>query len=206
MQYSGKKVFFANHIFHVAENVYEPAEDSFLFAKNLKARKGDRVVDIGTGCGILGIIAATEASEVIAVDTNPHAVHCALQNAKLNHVAHKMVFIEGDLFSPIRTRKQYDLILFNAPYLPTEKHEENSWIGRAWSGGATGRDVIDRFISEAPSYLNQRGRLLLMQSTLSNVDETLKKLQEQDLEAEVVAKRGLPFFESIVLVLGQRIC
>jgi release factor glutamine methyltransferase len=206
MQYLGKKVFFADHIFHVAENVYEPAEDSFLFAENLKARKGDKVVDIGTGCGILGIIAATEASEVIAVDTNPHAVHCAMQNAKLNHVAHKMLFIQGDLFSPIRTRKQYDLILFNAPYLPTEKDEENSWIGRAWSGGAVGRDVVDRFISEAPTYLNQRGRLLLMQSTLSNVDETLKKLQQQDLEAEVVAKRDLPFFESIVLVLGRRIC
>jgi release factor glutamine methyltransferase len=204
MQLPSKKIFFADHVFHVMENVYEPAEDSFLFAENMSVREGDRVIDMGTGCGILGIIAATEASEVVAIDLNPYAVLCAKENAKLNHVAHKMLFVQGDLFSPMRLGEEFDLILFNAPYLPSHEFEGHSWIELAWDGGFAGREVLDRFISGAPTVLSGEGRVLLMQSTLSNIDETLKKLQRQNFDVEVTARRHLPFFESIALILAER--
>ena len=93
MRSLSKKVFFANYTFHVSESVYEPAEDSFLFAENLKVPDGASVIDMGTGCGILGIIAAENASKVVAVDINPHAVRCAKKNAKLNNVENKMFFL-----------------------------------------------------------------------------------------------------------------
>ncbi|MEM3760934.1 MAG: 50S ribosomal protein L11 methyltransferase, partial [Candidatus Bathyarchaeia archaeon] len=99
---SGKRVFFADYVFYVSENVYEPSDDSFFFAENLRVRKGDFVLDMGTGCGLLGIIAAAKASHVVAVDINPYAVRCAKENAKLNHVIDKMSFIQGDLFTPLR--------------------------------------------------------------------------------------------------------
>jgi release factor glutamine methyltransferase len=196
----GKTVFFADHIFHVTENVYEPAEDSFLFAENLIVRQEDKVVDVGTGCGILGIVVAVKANEVLAIDINPYAVRCAKENAKLNHVAHKMLFVRGDLFAPIKVRRDCDLILFNAPYLPSEEVEENSWLSRAWAGGVSGRTIIDRFIHEAPKYLKPDGRILLMQSTLSNVEETLHCFEERGLSADAVARKDLPFFEAIVLI------
>ncbi|MEM2994593.1 MAG: class I SAM-dependent methyltransferase [Candidatus Bathyarchaeia archaeon] len=194
-----KKVFFADYVFHVLKNVYEPAEDSFLFAENLQVKAGDFVIDMGAGCGILGIIAAEKASKVVAVDISPYAVRCAKENAKLNHVADKMFFVQGDLFSPLKPTVNFDLILFNAPYLPVE-HEGNCWLERAWAGGATGRKVIDRFICEAPKHLKRNGRILLMQSTLSGIDETLKKFKEKGLKASVIAKRALPFFETIMLI------
>jgi release factor glutamine methyltransferase len=198
-----KKVLFEGHVFHVAENVYEPAEDSFLFVENMNVGHGERIVDVGTGCGILGIVAAAEADKVIAVDINPHAVRCAKANAKLNRVADKMSFIRGDLFTPMRTRKQFDLILFNAPYLPSEDDEADSWLERAWVGGASGRDVIDTFIAEAPKYLKLDGKILLMQSTLSGIEETLRDFRERGLKADVVAKQDLPFFETVVLVTAE---
>lgn len=205
MPSQSKKVFFAGYIFCVSENVYEPAEDSFLFAENLAVREGDVALDVGTGCGILGIIVAENAARVVAVDINPYAVRCAKENEKLNGISNKLFFVQGDLFGPIRIEEKFDLILFNAPYLPSEQTEDDSWLGRAWTGGVTGRQVIDRFICEAPKHLRQTGRVFLMQSSLSGVDETLQKFGENGLKASVVAERALPFFETIVLVKAERL-
>lgn len=195
-----RTVFFANYVFHVSENVYEPAEDSFLFAENLAVEKDEMVLDLGTGCGILGIIAAKKVTEVVAVDINLQAVRCAKENAKLNGVANKMLFVQGDLFAPIETEENFDLILFNAPYLPSKPAEGNLWLERAWAGGVTGRQVIDCFICEAPKYLKENGRILLVQSNLSDVDETLQKFEKSGLKTNIIAERALPFFETIMLV------
>jgi len=201
MQFSSRVVF-ADHVFDILENVYEPAEDSFLFAENLSIRRGCKVVDMGTGCGILAVIAAKKAGKVVAIDVNPYAIKCAKNNAEMNGVGNRVSFIQGDLFAPLRTRREFDLILFNAPYLPSEVNEKNSWMGRAWAGGVSGRNVIDRFLFEAPKHIRPGGEVMLMQSTLSNVEQTLRNLEERGLEANVIAKQDLPFFESLVLVRG----
>jgi len=60
--------------------------------------------------------------------------------------------------------------------------------------------VIDRFISEATLHLKPRGRVLLMQSTLANVEETIRKFGECHLKASIRAERKLPFFETLTLI------
>jgi release factor glutamine methyltransferase len=197
---ASKKVFFADCEFSVFDDVYEPSEDSFLLAENLQVGKGDHVLDMGTGCGILGVLAARAAAEVVCVDINPHAVRCAQENAKINGVADRLLPVQGDLFGPFRKEEKFDLILFNAPYLPAERPEDGSWLARAWAGGADGRQVIDRFVSESLEYLKERGRILLLQSTLSGIDKTLEMFRRNRLTAGVRARRDLPFFEAIVLV------
>ncbi|MEM3153143.1 MAG: class I SAM-dependent methyltransferase [Candidatus Bathyarchaeia archaeon] len=195
-----RKVFFKDYVFNVWSNVYEPAEDSFLFAENLTLEKDEVVLDMGTGCGILGIVAAHKASIVIAVDINPHAVRCAKENARLNGVADKIFLVQGDLFAPVKVVKIFDLILFNAPYLPTDLSEGQSWIERAWAGGVNGRTVLDRFLDNFSAYLKDNGRVLLMQSTLADVDKTLKILAAKGFKTRIVVKCDLPFFETIMLI------
>jgi release factor glutamine methyltransferase len=196
-----KKVYFNNQFFIVNENVYEPAEDSFLLAENMNITEDDTVLDMGTGCGILAVLAAEKAS-VVAVDINPYAIECATRNAEINHVKEEIKFRTGDLFQPLKSIDQFSLILFNSPYLPSDPEEEKSWIGKAWAGGPNGRKVINRFITDAPSFLADKGKILLVQSSLSDVQTTLKMFNEINMKAMVVAQVKVPF-ESIMLVEAQ---
>jgi len=200
MPYPTKRIHFDDLIFDVNDDVYEPAEDSFLFAENLGVKSGEVVLDLGTGSGILANVAAKNAGGVVAVDLNPYAIRCARDNSKLNGVRDRIDFIQGDLFSAFCDGLRFDLVLFNAPYLPSEEGEESTWIGKAWAGGSNGRLVVDKFIAEVPAYLKPRGRVLLMQSTLTGVEETIQMFNKQNLKATVIAEQQLPFFETLTLI------
>jgi release factor glutamine methyltransferase len=199
-----KKILYNDSVFYVFNDVYEPAEDTFLLAENLSVNEDDTVLDVGTGCGIIGVLAAKKARWVVATDVNPQAVKCAKTNAKHNNVTDRISVLRGDLFQPIRQHKHFSLIVFNAPYLPSEPDEEKTWMGKAWSGGPTGRRVIGRFVSEAPFYLNKNGRILLVQSSLSNVEETLHGFERLGLKGRVLAEKRFTF-ETIVLVEARKL-
>ena len=199
MLYFNRRIHFDVLLLDVNDNVYEPAEDSFFFATNLIIKPDQVVLDLGTGSGILAIIAAKKAQYVLAVDLNPYAIRCAKENAELNKIQN-MAFLQGDLFTALKDGTKFDLILFNAPYLPSEEGEDSTWIGRSWAGGANGRVVLDRFIPQVPSYLKPHGRVLLMQSTLTGIEKTINAFAKQKLRAVVMAEQQLPFFETLSLI------
>ena len=89
---------------------------SFLLS-SLRVGAEDRVLDMGTGSGVLAVAAARRAKTVVAIDINPAAVHCAALNADKNGVADRMSVLQGDLFLPLRQDDRFDVILFNPPYL-----------------------------------------------------------------------------------------
>ncbi|MGD2066390.1 MAG: class I SAM-dependent methyltransferase [Candidatus Bathyarchaeota archaeon] len=197
-----KKVYFMDKVFVVDEHVYEPAEDTFLLAERLTVTKNDFVLDVGTGCGILAILAAKKAKRVVAVEVNPYAIECASKNAQTNEVEDRIDFRQGDLFQPIKQNEKFDVIMFNSPYLPSEPDEEKSWIGKAWAGGPDGRAVIDRFLVDFPNYLGDGGKVQLVQSSLSNVEKTIQMFKERNLKAKVAAQVKVAF-EIIVLIEAE---
>ncbi len=70
-------------------------------------RPGDRVYDIGTGSGILGIVAGKlGASQVLGVDFDPMAVKVAKENVKNNGLEDMVIIEEGDLFKTVSEKRE----------------------------------------------------------------------------------------------------
>ncbi|MDI6643828.1 MAG: class I SAM-dependent methyltransferase [Methanobacteriaceae archaeon] len=193
IRYKGLKIKTCN-------NVYIPAEDTFLLADNLIIRTGDKVLEIGTGTGLVAIYASKIAKDVVATDINPWAVKCAKDNVELNQI-HNVKVRCGNLFFPLKNQK-FDLILFNTPYLPTEEYEKiDDDLNAAWDGGADGRKIIDLFLENVKDHLKEDGRVQLVQSSLSNVEKTVNKLEDKGFETVITASKKL-FFEEIIVITG----
>lgn len=187
-------------VIYTHPNVYEPAEDTFLLAENLDIKRRDEVLEIGTGTGLVAVTAAQRSRKVTATDINEDAVRCALKNTIANRT-YNVELKTGDLFEPVEDEK-FDLILFNTPYLPTEEDEKfDEKINAAWDGGADGRETIDRFIDELKGHLNDGGRVQLVQSSLSDNEKTIRKLEEMGFDASITAREKC-FFEEIVVITG----
>jgi release factor glutamine methyltransferase len=181
--------------------VYEPAEDTFLLAKNLEIQRKDEVLEIGTGTGLIAVYTAQRTKNVVATDINEHAIKCALKNT-ISNKTYNLELRHGDLFEPV-TNEKFDLILFNTPYLPTSEDEKlDDNLNAAFDGGLDGREVIDKFIGDVKDYLKEEGRVQLVQSSLSDNDKTLQKLQELGFDAEITARENC-FFEEIVVITGK---
>lgn len=79
-----------------------------------EAHAGDRVLDMGTGCGVNAILAASRGARVVAVDVNPEAIRAARANAWRNGVAERVEVRYSDVFSEVDG--PFDLIVFDPPF------------------------------------------------------------------------------------------
>ncbi|MCJ7479266.1 MAG: methyltransferase [Candidatus Nanohaloarchaeota archaeon QJJ-7] len=179
----------------MSEGIYRPRKDSFLLKEVLEAQEleGKKVLDVGTGSGILAIAAAEQGAEVTAVDTNPEAVRTVKE--KTEELGLDIDAFVSDLFEEVSGR--FDLVVFNPPYVPGE--EEGLAGEEVWVGGEDGREVIDRFLREVEGYLKQGGELLMVQSSRNDTGESLESIEEEGLEARVLQREELHFEELVVI-------
>ena len=187
-------------IINTSETVYMPAEDSYMLADNLKIKPGDSVLEIGTGTGIVAMYASKITDKITVTDINFDAVQLAEENFKANNIENIEILF-GNLFEPVKDRK-FDVILFNTPYLPTDNEDviEDS-LNYAFDGGLNGRKVIDLFLDEVKNHLNPKGIVQLIQSSLSDNEKTLDRLDEMGFIAEIAESEHF-FFEDVVLING----
>lgn len=177
------------------DEVYHPAEDTFLLLRVAlsEARPEDRMLEIGCGSGLISQELGPRVARLLATDINPHAARAAR--------ARGVEVIRADLFAGIKGR--FDLVLFNAPYLPTQPEERTGhWIDRALDGGESGRETAERFIADLSGHLLPGGRALLLISSLTGLDEVREAAAAARLWAEVVAEEGCFFERLYVLRLG----
>ncbi|HUX98319.1 MAG TPA: HemK2/MTQ2 family protein methyltransferase [Candidatus Deferrimicrobium sp.] len=187
---------------NVAEGVYLPSDDSYLLIDNLNLEPDDFVLEIGTGSGLISLIAAQTVRKVIATDVSPIAVICAKENVKRNKLEGKIEVRRGGLFDPINEGEIFDIILFNPPYLPENNKNAkkvSDWLEKAWDGGNNGREIIDPFIENCKYFLKPLGRVLMVQSSLSNSSKSCDLFKNQGFQVEIRNSKSF-FFEKIILL------
>jgi release factor glutamine methyltransferase len=130
----------------------------YLAAKILP---NERVLDMGTGSGVIGIMAAKRGAQVLAVDINPAAVALADENARLHNLTDHWRCIKSDLFSRLDPTEKFDWIVFNPPYFPQPARRPEE---AAWHAGKN-YETIERFLLQAKSFLKTNGRIVLILSS-----------------------------------------
>ncbi|GAA0201634.1 HemK2/MTQ2 family protein methyltransferase [Haladaptatus pallidirubidus] len=177
-------------------DVYQPAEDSHLLAEVAAAdiRNDDLVLEVGTGSGYVSeFVADATNSRVLGSDVNPHAC----ENARERGVE----AVRGDLVAPFRDGA-FDAVLFNPPYLPTDPDEErDDWMERALSGGESGREVIDPFLDSVGRVLAPDGRVYLLVSSLSGVEEVVFRASKNGFSVVALRDESFPFETLSILKL-----
>lgn len=168
------------------EEVYRPAEDSYLLLDAVDLRDADSFLDVGTGTGILALHAARRC-RVVATDINPHAVRLCRRNAMLNGL--RVDVVRADLLAGLRG--PFDIVAFNPPYLPLDP---GGWADRAWSGGRED-DTIIRFLDQVQDRLSPEGRVYLL---LSSHNEAAAKEARSRYRCTLLRQKRL-FFEEIVV-------
>jgi len=181
--------------------------------KRLAEAKNLKILDLGTGSGVLAIVIAREfgGASVWASDVSAEALALAKINAKKHGVEDRVEFLLGDMWQGlINSSLVFDVIVSNPPYIASDHisslapevrdHEPRS----ALDGGEQGMHFIKGIIKEAPKYLNAGGWILLEmdpeQTTMAmelmeKIDDWVEKRRIKDYSGHyrvVVARRRGP--------------
>lgn len=156
------------------------------------AQVGAVVLDLCCGSGAVGaaLAATVPGIELYAVDIDAAAVRCARRNLAESGAR----VYRGDLYAPLPAtlRGRVDVLVANAPYVPTESiglmppearlHEPRA----ALDGGPDGLDVLRRVAAAAPAWLAPAGHLLV-ETSERQAPATVEAVVAAGLVARVVA-------------------
>lgn len=174
--------------------VYRPQADTRLLAHALAQEEigpSTDLLEIGTGTGALALSAAARGARVTAVDVSWRAV----ATARLNGLRRRLPLhvLHGDFADRTRGRR-FDMLLTNPPYVPSpEPAVPSHGPQRAWDAGSDGRHVIDRICAGAPALLRPGGVLLMVHSGMCGAEETVGRLADGGLTAQVTVRATVPW-------------
>jgi release factor glutamine methyltransferase len=156
----------------------------------------------GSGAVSAALLSLLEHPELYAADIDPVATHCARRT-----IGDRGRVYDGDLYEPLpdRLRGRVDVLVANAPYVPTdaiammpsEARDHEPRI--ALDGGADGLDIHRRIAVAAPDWLAPGGHLLIETSTAQS-PITAKAMSSNGLQARVTCSDQL----DATVVVGKR--
>ncbi len=166
---------FYGRLFAVGPDVLIPRSETELLldravlaVRGMEGKRPLRILDLGTGSGIIAITLALELAEafVVALDLSRQALSIAQANALRHRVADRVHFINADWGAALRAGCDFDLLAANPPYVAREiaatlQPELAAEPALALYGGADGRTEIERIMTDAARLLRPGGVLLM---------------------------------------------
>ncbi len=147
-------------------------------------RPDDRVLDMGTGCGVNAILAGSRGGDVLAVDINPQAMDVARRNAERNAVANRIEIRHSDVFEAVDGR--FDLVIFDPPF---------RWFAARdpLEAASTDEDyrALTAFFRQARDHLTERGRMLVFFGSSGDLAYLENLADDNGFAREVVARQSL---------------
>ena len=162
----GKRQFW-NRWFEISPDVLDPRGDSEVLVNLALQQKADRILDLGTGSGILALTLLSEWPDALAVgvDICEKALLIAQRNAVQHEVSDRFQAQKSDWFEAISG--QFDLIVSNPPYIGEDEIPHLDPDVRLYDpmiALSPGRDALQAYqniASDAIGYLKPGGRLLV---------------------------------------------
>lgn len=190
------------------DNVFSLGTDSVLLSAFAPAATARRVMDIGCGSGIIGLLLAwnNPSASVDGIELQAHAAELAERNAQLNALSERLKITHAD----IRTHRvperagYYDLIVSNPPYFSvgTGKAAENAHIAAARDERTLS---LDELCAAAAYYAKWGGKFALVHRP-ERLSEIFVALNKSGFEAKrlrlVVPRAGSA--PSLVLIEARR--
>ena len=157
--------------------------------------RGKRVLDIGTGSGILALAAARAgADSVTAIDINPNAALTAADNARGNGFGGCVRGVCSNLLSALDSEARFDVIISNPPYFAGEPRD---LADRAWHAGPGCRDIAALF-GQARERLPPGGCFYLLISSDCDLDLFAAMIERAGFRARLAARKSL-LVESLLI-------
>lgn len=150
---------------------YRFSIDAILLSEFVSTRRGDILVDLGTGCGIIPLVLLLTRSigYALGLEIQAELAEQAARNAVLNGFDHKMGVIIGDIKHPPLSPSSADVVICNPPYRRKESGRVNPDPQRAIARHeilASLNDILDA----ARRILRVKGRLAMIYPATRLVD------------------------------------
>jgi release factor glutamine methyltransferase len=198
------------------DNVYEPAEDSFLLLDALEddlefllIKKPQICVEIGPGSGIIISALAKhlkyQSSGFFAVDINKFACKATKGTATENKVFVEVINMNLlNCFKP----ESVDLLVFNPPYVPTSSEsteidkdyerlfnsltDDKKLLMKSWAGGADGCEITNRVVFNLKNILAPNGIFYLLLLKENKPERYKQLLIDEGFQVTQVKERKIP--------------
>ncbi len=152
---------------------YRFSLDTLLLGQFVRIRKNERVIDLGTGCGILPLILSqkTKDNSFVGVEIQKDLAECAEKNVVLNHLEGRVSILKQD-FRELRTifpQESFDVVLSNPPYRKYQTGRINPSADKAIARHEI-EGKLEDLISMASYLLPSKGRCYLIFPASRTVD------------------------------------
>lgn len=178
------------------DNVYEPAEDSFLLIdalekdlREIKHKNPTFCLEVGSGSGVVVTALSMAVPTCLCFSTDINIDACIMTLSTANHNKVKMEVVNMDLAAHFIDNK-FDIIVFNPPYVVTESQECGvDGITASWAGGVKGREVTDKLLTMIPKKLAEDGVFYLLLIKENIPSEVICIMQKHGFDSELVIER-----------------